>query len=204
MTAGLRAEDVSIELSGRPVLRGVSCTVSPGRVTALIAPSGAGKTTLLRLFVRLLEADRGTVTLDGQNIFDLEAPDLRRRVGLVAQTPAMLPGTVNDNLRHGVPDLTRARLEEALTAASLEPSFAKREATELSGGERARVALARALTRDPQLLLLDEPTAALDAPNTEQIGATLRNLTARGLGICVATHDLAFAERWADTQEQPL
>jgi ABC-type Mn2+/Zn2+ transport system ATPase subunit len=116
----------------------------------------------------------------------------------------MLPGSVADNLRHGVPDLTEAELEAALAAASLDASFAAREAEHLSGGERARVALARALTRSPKLLLLDEPTAALDAPNTEQIGITLRRLAEEGIGICVATHDLPFAEQWADRHERPL
>ena len=204
MTAGLEAANVSVELAGRPVLRNVSFRVPPGKVTALIAPSGAGKSTLLRTFVRLVEPDEGSVALHGDDVMTLDARRLRCRVGLVAQAPVMLPGTVADNLRHGVPELPPAGLEEALAAASLNLSFANRRADELSGGERARVALARALTRGPELLLLDEPTAALDAPNAAQIGATLKRLTDEGLGICLATHDLPFAERWADIQEHPL
>jgi ABC-type multidrug transport system fused ATPase/permease subunit len=201
MTPGLHARDVSVTLRGRAVLRGVSCAVPAGVVTALVAPSGTGKSTLLRACVRLVEADAGTVTLDGVDVRDIDACALRRRVGLVAQTPAMLAGTVADNLRHGVPELTPAGLGAALAAADLEPAFADREAAVLSGGERARVALARALTRSPHVLLLDEPTAALDSASSERIGATLRRLAAGGLAICVATHDLAFAERWTDRQE---
>jgi ABC-type multidrug transport system fused ATPase/permease subunit len=201
MAPGIHAREVSVTLRGRAVLRGASCTVPAGAVTALVAPSGTGKSTLLRACVRLVEADAGTVTLDGVDVRDIEARALRRRVGLVAQTPAMLAGTVADNLRHGVPDLTPAALEAALASADLAASFAVREASALSGGERARVALARALTRSPQVLLLDEPTAALDGASAERIGATLRRLAAGGLAICVATHDLTFARRWTDRQE---
>ena len=167
-------------------------------VTGLLAPSGAGKSTLLRACVRLVEIDAGTITLDGQDVRALDARVLRRRAGLVAQTPVMLPGSVADNLRYGVDDLAEDALRAALDDAGLDAGFAGRVAADLSGGERARVALARALTRDPRLLLLDEPTSALDHDAAEHIGATLRRLAAGGLGVCVATHDLAFAERSTD------
>ena len=93
-------------------------------------------------------------------------------------------------------------MHAALADAGLPPSFAGRVADDLSGGERARVALARALTRGPRLLLLDEPTSALDHETAEHIGATLRRLADGGLGICLATHDLAFADRWLDRRVQ--
>ena len=202
MDAGLHARGVSVALAGRRVLDGAALAVPPGAVTALLAPSGAGKSTLLRACVRLVARQAGAITLDGTGIEDLDARSLRRRVGLVAQTPAMLPGSVADNLRHGVPGLDAGGLDEALAAADLDPSFAAREARALSGGERARVALARALTRDPEVLLLDEPTAALDADSAARIGSTLRTLAGRGLGICVATHDLEFARAWSEREER--
>ena len=200
MPGGLQAEGVGVTLGGRRVLDGVSISVAPGEVVGLLAPSGAGKSTLLRVLVRLLEADSGTVRLDGEDIRALDSRDLRRRVGLVAQTPVMLPGSVADNLRYGLGELAAAEIAEALAAAGLDRGFAPRDAGELSGGERARVALARALTREPEFLLLDEPTAALDAANVELIGATLRRLAGAGLGVCVATHDLAFAAARADRE----
>jgi len=199
---GIQVRDLRVTLAGRRVLDGVALSVPCSQVTGLLAPSGAGKSTLLRACVRLVEADAGSITLGGEDILALDARVLRRRVGFVAQSPAMLPGSVADNLRHGVDGLGDDELHEALRAASLDPAFAGRTARELSGGERARVALARALTRGPRLLLLDEPTAALDDAAAARIGQTLRGLRDRGLGICVATHDERFAETWADRRER--
>jgi ABC-type multidrug transport system fused ATPase/permease subunit len=195
---GLDARGVVASLGGRVVVRGIDLQVAPGQVVGLLGASGSGKSTLLRACVRLVDIDDGTIALDGEDVMMLDARVLRRRVGLVAQTPVMLPGTVADNLRYGVDDLPPDALHAALDDAGLTSRFAERVAADLSGGERARVALARALTRGPRLLLLDEPTSALDHDAAEHIGATLRRLGEGGLGICLATHDLAFADRWLD------
>jgi ABC-type multidrug transport system fused ATPase/permease subunit len=192
------ARGIVVTLGGRQVLEGVDLHIPPGKITGLLAPSGAGKSTLLRALVRLVDVDAGTITLDGTDIEDVDARELRRRVGLVTQAPVMLPGTVADNLRYGVDGLSDDDLQAALADADLGPGFAERIAGDLSGGERARVALARALTRGPRLLLLDEPTAALDHDSAERIGATLRRLRDMGLGVCVTTHDLRFADAWVD------
>ena len=140
------------------------------------------------------------MTLDGVDARTLDARQLRRRVGLVAQTPLMLPGTVEENLGYGLDALPEDRRDSALVAAGLEPAFASRPAGELSGGERARVAIARALTRDPEVLLLDEPTAALDEDTAARLGETLRGLADRGLGLLAATHDRRWAERFCDAR----
>ncbi|WP_022927486.1 ABC transporter ATP-binding protein [Patulibacter americanus] len=184
---------------GRTVLDGAQLRVPPGEVTALIAPSGAGKSSLLRCVVRLLAPDAGAISLDGVPVADLDPRALRRRVGLVAQTPVMLPGTVRNNLAYGLDaPLSSAAAHDALRAAGLDATFHDRDAHALSGGERARVAIARALVRRPEALLLDEPTAALDHDVALLVVDALRALADGGLAVCLATHDLPLARRVAD------
>ncbi|HWM10417.1 MAG TPA: ATP-binding cassette domain-containing protein [Solirubrobacteraceae bacterium] len=180
--------------------RGIDLRVRAGEVTALVGPSGAGKSSLLRALVRLDEPAEGRVLVDGRDAAELEPCALRRRVGLVAQAPVMLPGDVRANLAYGLEDPAESALAAALAATGLGPGFMAREARELSGGEAARVAVARALTRDPGALLLDEPTAALDREAAAPVEALVRDLAARGLAILIVTHDEAQAERVADAR----
>ena len=182
----------------RGSLRGVSLTLREGELTALEGPSGVGKTALLRAIVRLDEPAAGRVLLDGTDARELDPRTLRRRVGLVAQAPVMLPGTVRDNLAYGLAAADEPTLAASLAATGLDRAFLDRDAARLSGGEQARVAVARALTRDPGALLLDEPTAALDPEATAIVERLLADLAARGLGLLVVTHDAAQAERLAD------
>ncbi|HEX4805233.1 MAG TPA: ABC transporter ATP-binding protein [Conexibacter sp.] len=198
---GIAVRGVRFARGERVVLRDVSFDAPKGAVTALVGPSGIGKSTLLRCLNRLLVPDAGTVLLDGEDTAALDPCALRRRAGLVGQTPTMLPGSVRENLAYGLDPASAAdqpRLTRALADAGLDAAFLDRPAAELSGGERARVALARALTREPELLLLDEPTAALDAAVARHIGGTLTALARAGLGVVVATHDLPFAAAIAD------
>jgi len=198
---GLAIRGLRLARGERAVLRDVSFDAPKGTVTALVGPSGIGKSTLLRCLNRLLVPDAGTVLLDGEDTAALDPCALRRRAGLVGQTPTMLPGSVRENLAYGLDPAVAAdepRLTRALADAGLDAGFLDRPASELSGGERARVALARALTREPELLLLDEPTAALDALTARHIGGTLTALAGAGLGVVLATHDLAFAAEIAD------
>jgi ABC-type multidrug transport system fused ATPase/permease subunit len=193
MGGGIEVTGLSVRRAGRPVLSGVTFSAPRGVAVALVGGSGTGKSTLLRCLNRLAEPDAGTIRLDGADIRALDPPLLRRRVALVSQTPVMLPGTVEENLAYGVPGLGRAAMDDALAAAGLDASFLRRAARELSGGERARVALARALTRDPDAILLDEPTAALDPRTAQLVARTVAALAERDLAVIVATHDLALA-----------
>ncbi|ADB49603.1 ABC transporter ATP-binding protein [Conexibacter woesei] len=202
LAAGLSARGLRLARGAREVLRDVSFDAPKGQVTVVVAPSGAGKSTLLRCCNGLLALDAGVLLLDGGDVAASDACALRRRVGLVGQLPVMLPGTVRDNLAYALaaddPRAAEPALLRALDAAGLDGTFLARPAGELSGGERARVALARALTRGPELLLLDEPTAALDAAAAAHVGETLTRLAHDGLGVVVATHDLVLAARIAD------
>jgi putative ABC transport system ATP-binding protein len=176
------------------VLHDVSLTIEPG-ATALLGPSGSGKSTILRLLNRLADPDDGVVRMNGDDVRSLDALALRRRALLVPQLPAPLPGTVAENVGYG-PGLIGREVEAAplLERAGLDPSYAERDASQLSVGEQQRVMLARALALDPEVLLLDEPTSALDETARDEIERTLRDLRER-VSIVLVTHDAGQAER---------
>jgi putative ABC transport system ATP-binding protein len=190
--------DVSVDRGGRPVLRNLSLDLAEG-ATAVVGPSGCGKSTLLRLLNRLADPDAGAVRFRGRDVRSLDPLALRRDVALVPQLPALLPGTVADNLRFAA-RLAETEIDgEVLVRVGLDDSFADRAATRLSVGEQQRAMLARALVQRPSVLLLDEPTSALDPAARDAVEATLRRLRAElGLSTVLVTHDPAQAERLAD------
>jgi putative ABC transport system ATP-binding protein len=176
------------------VLWDVSLAIGEG-ATAVLGPSGSGKSTLLRLLNRLADPDQGTVRFHGEDLRGLDPLELRRRAVLVPQLPAPLPGSVADNIRYG-PALHGGDVDPAppLELAGLDPSYADRDAGRLSVGEQQRVMLARALALDPEVLLLDEPTAALDERAKEGVERTLAGLPCSSI---LVTHERAQAERLA-------
>jgi putative ABC transport system ATP-binding protein len=182
------------------ILRDVTVDVERGGALTLVGPSGSGKSSLLRCLNRLEEPTSGTVRFDGHPITELDPRELRRRAALVQQTAVLFEGTVRDNLlvrSSGVAfDFSEPRLQDMLGEVGLEPSMIDRDATTLSGGEKQRVTIARALLRDPQALLLDEPTSALDPPNAALVVETISRLRQRGrLSIVAVTHSPELAHR---------
>jgi ABC-type methionine transport system ATPase subunit len=194
-------ENITQERAGRRVLAGVTMDLPKGGFSALIGPSGAGKTSLLRLLNRLDDPTSGMVRFLGRPIVDFPVRALRRRVGFVFQTPAMFPGTVAENLAlvptlgdKATSALASVHIAEVLRLVELSEDFGDRIATDLSGGEKQRVALARTLMTKPEVLLLDEPTAALDPEVAEHLMRTLRRLRdSTGLTIVMVTHRLSEA-----------
>ena len=183
-----------------PILKGVSVEIERGDALTLVGPSGSGKSTLLRCLNRLVEPSSGTVRFDGRDIRSYDPRDLRRRAALVMQTPVVFDGTVRDNLRirpaDAPGDFSEARLADALSEVGLDPGLLNREAITLSGGEKQRLTIARALLRAPQALLLDEPTSALDPPNvTLVVEAICRLRETRGLSIVAVTHQPELVHR---------
>ena len=198
----LRVERLSRRLpDGTTVVDDVSFRVGRGEVVAVVGGSGAGKSSLLRLLNRLDEPTAGRVLVEGVGQAETPPDELRRRIGMVLQTPRMFTGTVADNLRWAF----RARgedLDDATVASLLErvqlPGYADREAASLSGGEAQRVSLARTLANRPRVLLLDEPTSALDEDTKGEVESTLIDLlTDQEVTCLIVTHDEAQARRLA-------
>jgi putative ABC transport system ATP-binding protein len=192
-------ENVAYSRSGNLVLRDVRMRLPVG-ASSLLGPSGSGKSTLLRLLNRLADPDTGRVVYEGRGVREYDPLALRREVSLVPQLPALIDGTVHDNVAYG-PRLAGRSFDArgCLGLAGLDPAFEDRDAAKLSVGEQQRVMLARALALQPRVLLLDEPTSALDQTARDAVEGTLRRLRARtAISLVVVTHDIAQARRLAD------
>ena len=179
------------------MLRGVDARFEAGRVAAVVGPSGAGKTSLLRCLNRLDEPDDGTVYLDGEDVRSISPTDLRKRVGMVFQTPTLFEGGVKANLRYGLDDVDEADLRWALEEAGLKEDFLRRDSSALSVGQAQRVCIARCLVRKPEVLLMDEPTSALDKDAAARIESLIVSLAEHGFTIVLVTHNLNQAQRVA-------
>jgi ABC-type iron transport system FetAB ATPase subunit len=195
--------DVRLSRGGQEVLRGVTAEIPLG-ATAIVGASGSGKSSLLRILNRLAEPEEGTVLYRGRPLTDHDPLALRRDVALVPQLPALLEGTVADNIAFAARLAGReAEPEGCLTRAGLDNSYAARDAAALSVGEQQRAMLARALVQEPSVLLLDEPTSALDEAARDAVEGTLAGLRAeRDVSLVLVTHDPAQAERLADRSLQ--
>ena len=174
--------------------------IGDGELLVLVGPSGSGKSTLLRCLNRLVEPTAGRVRFDGRDFRSLDPRELRRRAALVMQTPVLFEGSVRDNLLVRPPgasgDFSPGRLASALLDVGLDPELLDRDAATLSGGEKQRVTIARALLGDPQALLLDEPTSALDPPNVALVAETVSRLRERyQLTIVAVTHQPDLVRR---------
>jgi putative ABC transport system ATP-binding protein len=166
----------------------------------VVGPSGAGKSTLLRLLNRLAEPDSGIVAYRSRPIAELDPLALRREVALVPQLPALLDGTVESNLSFAA-ELAGEPLDadRCLALAGLDPSFAARPVDRLSVGEQQRAMLARALAQRPAVLLLHEPTSALDRAARDAVEATLAHLRQElDLSLVLVSHDIEQARRLTD------
>jgi ATP-binding cassette subfamily B protein len=189
---------------GAPVLRHLDLEVAAGERVCVVGPTGAGKSTLLSLLLRFYDPDAGAVELDGVDLRRLELASLRRQIALVPQDPWILDGTVADSLALGRPGATTEELEAAARATLVDELVHKlpdgwdtqvgEGGVRLSGGQRRRVALARAILRDASVLLLDEPTSGLDAASEQAVLDAL-DRAAEGRTVLVVSHRLGLAAR---------
>lgn len=205
---GLIVDALSVTLAGRPVLDAISARLEPGRVTAILGPNGAGKTTLLRALTGLIAPTDGSVLLDGQPVAAISPVERARRIGYLAQNAPLAWNVVARDVvalgrspyRSSFAALDandRAAIDTAIAATDLAP-LADRLTGELSGGERARVMLARVLAGTPEWLIADEPLASLDPAHQVDILARLRAVADVGSGVVLVLHDLTQAARVAD------
>jgi iron complex transport system ATP-binding protein len=202
----MNLDAVGVTRDGRPVLEGVTLDVRPGEVLALVGPNGAGKSTLLAVLSGELGPDTGTATLDGRPLGDFSPLELARlRAVLTQDNTLSFPFRVREVLEMGRSPWARTpQLDDddrALASAAAQADvqhLLDRRFTELSGGERARVSLARVLAQQTPTVLLDEPTAALDLRHQEDVLHVARALAAAGRAVVIVLHDLSLAGAVAD------
>jgi putative ABC transport system ATP-binding protein len=198
----LEIEHLTLHVDDQIIVDDVTVDVPREQIIAIVGPSGAGKSSFLRLLNRLTEPSEGRVRLNGQDTREIPPPALRRRVGMMMQTPYLFPGTVAENVRFG-PEQRGETLDDEtvnrlLARVGLD-DYAGREVHNLSVGEAQRVSLARILANAPEVLLLDEPTSALDEDSEARAETLIREiLRDRGLTGLIVTHDMAQARRIAD------
>jgi iron complex transport system ATP-binding protein len=208
-TPMLAAQQLEVTLSGRTVLHDVSLSLPSGQLVALVGPNGAGKTTLLRALAGLVSSS-GTVEVNGDHLSSLPLRERAKRFGYLPQGYLVhwpLPAkdvVALGRYPHGATDPARlSPRDEAAVLRAMQATnvvdFSERPVTELSGGERSRVALARVLAVEAPIVLADEPTASLDPRYQIDVMINLRSAADRGVLVVVVTHDLGLAARFADT-----
>ena len=171
---------------GKPVLKGIRLDVAPGEMIGLVGKSGAGKSTLINLICRFYDPDRGAVLIDGKDMRDVRLGDLRSQIGMVQQEPFLFDGTVAENIAYGKPDATFDDVVRAGLAAEAHEFILKKpdgydtkvgeRGGKLSGGEKQRISIARAILHDPKILILDEATSSLDTHTETKIQIAITRL----------------------------
>lgn len=202
LTGAVRFENVrfSYDPKQRPILNGINITVKPGEMVALVGPSGAGKSTLMALLQRLYDPTEGVIRVDGIDIKDIKQHSLRKQIGVVLQDALLFNDTVRNNIAYGKP---HAAMDEIIRVAKIANAheFIMRlpqnyntvlgeRGDRLSAGEKQRIAIARALLKNPPILILDEATSALDARTEALVQEALHNLTA-GRTTFIIAHRLS-------------
>lgn len=206
MSARIAAVGVSVVIDGQPILADIDLEIRAGEVLALVGPNGAGKSTLLSVLSGDLRPTRGSVTVDGRDIRDIRHLELARlRSVLTQENQVSFPFTVTEVVEMGRSPWQRTSsrddderaIAEAIKATDVS-HLAARRYTSLSGGEKARVSLARVLAQGTPTVFLDEPTAALDLRHQEEVMTTAAGLARSGRAVVVVVHDLSLAAAYAD------
>ncbi|WP_044891639.1 ABC transporter ATP-binding protein [Opitutus terrae] len=195
--------DYELELpgQGRPrTLTDVSFHIPAGQVVAIVGPSGSGKSTIINLVARFYDVASGQVLIDGQDVREVTVPSLRRQIGIVLQENVLFSGTLEDNIKYGRTEATRAEIQAAAAAANAHEFISElpdgyatvvgERGVKLSGGQRQRIAIARAILRDPRILIFDEATSALDTASERLIQQAMERLM-KGRTAFIIAHRLS-------------
>ena len=186
--------------SNKPILNHLDLTIHAGETLALVGESGAGKSTILNVIMGFNRLDEGTVSLDGADLQTIDMRSVRKHLAVVPQNTILFSGTIRDNITYGLPDISDEKLNEVIKAVNLEHVIAElpdgvdtllgEHGDTLSGGQRQRISIARALIRDPKIIVLDEATSALDSISEKHIQSALNHL-AEGRTMIVVAHRLS-------------
>ena len=201
MNGDISVKNISFEYEvGRPVIKNVSFDVKGGEMIGLVGRTGAGKSTIINLIARLYDVTEGEITIDGVNIKDIAFEDLRRNIGIVTQETYLFMGTIADNIRYARPDASMEEVVEAAKAAYAHDFILRfpegydtkvgNGGVQLSGGEKQRISIARAILQDPAILILDEATAAMDTQTERNIQNAIQQLR-KGKTIIAIAHRLS-------------
>ena len=195
----LTVENLSCRYKGGPmILNQVSFSVEDGRFLAILGNNGVGKSTMLKCFNRIMTPDGGTIRMDGDDLSRLSSRDLAQRIAFVEQNVPSTQLTVHDIVMLGLTEADHRIVHEAMDRLGIS-HLRGRFLSRLSGGERQKVMLARALAQQPKLLLLDEPTSSLDIQNQYQVLQIVQDICGRdGITAAVVIHDLNLALRFCD------
>ncbi len=197
-------ENICKSFGSKEVLKNVTLAINRGEIFALLGPSGAGKTTLLRILDFFEKPKSGAIVFDGMQLNFHDTKKIRKKMSLLFQTPAVFNASVFDNVAYGLwvrgidKMIIEKKVGDALNIVGLS-GMEKQRARTLSGGEAQRMAFARAIVYEPQILLLDEPTANLDPANVAKIEEIIRRISSDlGTTIVIATHNIPQVKRIAD------
>ena len=194
--SSIRYENVSFSYEKEKVLKGISFTLEKGKTIALVGPSGGGKSTVADLLPRFYDPSEGKITLDGRDLRELDLKDVRKLMGIVTQESILFNGSVYENIAFGLENVSEAQVIEAAKIANAHEFIIQLEAgyqsnigergTKLSGGQRQRLSIARAVLKNPPILILDEATSALDSQSEKLVQEALTQLMANRTTLVIA------------------
>ena len=198
----LEFQNVSFEHDNRTILENLSLKIEEHDFISIVGPSGSGKSTFLKLCSHLISPNQGMILFKEKSVMDYDPTDLRKRIAYCFQTPYLFGDTVIENInfpyqiRNVKPDLDR--VNELFALFHMEEEYLKREVRNLSGGEKQRIALIRSLIFEPEILLLDEVTSALDAENTAIVESVIESLNKESITVLWITHNEAQSRKYAN------